>query len=176
MRGVRAERHPRASRRDAAPAAAAVVAALATLALGGCGGGGEETATSPSPAPTTEAAPPRATSAPEQEKTEPRPRSRSLTGCLRAAPGVDEVLEKGPDSEDARYFEDLVGERPRILAITVAGESAEIDAFVFASKTAARKAAPAAGGAALKASAHGRAVLVAPPSADTTVLESCLVG
>lgn len=149
-----------------------LAAAMAAVALAGCGDDGDDSpAPPPAPAPTTQAAPP----APrEEERPEPRREKKTVVDCLRAAPRVEDVLEKGGDSEDARYFEELVGGRVTVLAITLQGESAEVDAFVFASSADAKEAAPAAGGAGLKVSVHGRAVLVAPPSAETAAIERCL--
>ena len=145
---------------------------LATAVLAGCGGDGDEETSSPAPTPSTEAVPPTTTTTQEEEPTQPR--RKTLADCLRAAPGVESVLEKGADSEDARYFEEFVGKRPRILALTVEGQSTEIDAFVFDSAAAARKAAPGAGGAGLEATVHGSSVLVAPAGADTKAIAGCL--
>ena len=151
----------------------ALAVALAAAALAGCGGDDDD-APSSSPAPTSEAAPPAPATTQREDPPAPRREERTLEDCLRAAPGVEEVLRKGADSEDARYFEDLTGERPRVLAITLEGEPAEIDIFVFATEAAARKAAPGAGGAGLEAAVRGSAVLVAPASARTAGIERCL--
>jgi hypothetical protein len=159
--------------------APAVWLAAAALAAAGCGDEEEE----PRPA-AEEPAPTRAAPQghPSQERSEPEPEPerkpgpepRTLTECLRESPGVRDVLVKGRDSEDTRYFEELVGGRVTVIAITLEGQSGEADAFVFDSAADARRAAPGAGGAGLNVTVHGRAVLVAPPAAETGAIESCL--
>ena len=157
----------------AMPTRTLLALALATAALAGCGGDEDDPAATTEPPATTQAAPPAATTEAEPP-SKPRRERRTLADCLRSAPGVDEVLEKGADNEDARYFRELVGGRVRAFAITVEGQTAEIDAFVFESQADAKKAAPGAGGSGLEASVHGSAVLVAPASAETGAIASCL--
>jgi hypothetical protein len=150
--------------------------ALAVAALAGCGGDDDEGAP---PATTTEAAP--TETAPRPPESEPRedpartPRARrTLAECLRSAPGVSEVLEKGRDNEDSRYFEELVGSRVKAFALTVAGTSGEVNVFVFETEADAKKAAPLAGGDGLGLHVEGDAVLVAPASVDTEGIVDCL--
>ena len=152
-----------------------VAAVIAVAGLAACGGDDDASSTSPSPAPATEAAP-AATTEPDapRPEPEPEPEERTLLQCLRGAPGVEGVLEKGGESEDATYFEELTGERPRIFAIALEGGSAEIDAFVFSDAAAAKKAAPGAGGAGQSVTVDGKAVLVGPRSADTAPIARCL--
>ncbi|HEX8052898.1 MAG TPA: hypothetical protein VF517_07890, partial [Thermoleophilaceae bacterium] len=130
-----------------------IAAALAAAGCGGDDGGGPaapapttSTQAEPAPAPTTGEAEPR-------ESDEPKPRGerrertpRSLAGCIKDAPGVEDALVKGRDSEDATFFADLVGGRVDVLGVTLSGESAEVGVFLFATPAAAAKAAPQAGG------------------------------
>jgi hypothetical protein len=154
---------------------------LALAALAGCGGDDDEPA-APAPAPTTTQAEPaqpapsetepRVRPAPEQERRERTP--RSLAGCIRERPGIAEVIVKGRESEDATYFEDLVGGRVDVLGVTPEGEGAEHTVFLFADAAAARKAAPGAGGGGVEVRERGSALVVAPPRADTGAIDGCL--
>lgn len=160
---------------------AAVAACFALAACGGDDGG--DPAAPQQPATTTGAAPaPGPATAPEAGTEESRPREeprrvrtpRSLAGCIQAAPGVEDALVKGRDSEDATFFAELVGGRVDVLGVTVAGEPAELGVFLFATPAAAAEAAPQAGGGGTVARARGSAVVAAPADADTRGIESCL--
>lgn len=160
-----------------------VVVVLAALCVpAGCGGDDDDDdePVTPSLPTTTQATPPPSTAAPEDESSREEPRERrertpeSLAGCVREADGVSEVLVKGRDSEDARFFADLVGGRVDVLGVTLSGESAEVTLFLFASEADAAKAAPQAGGGGVAARARGAAVVVAPPDARLAGVEACL--
>ena len=163
--------------------ALALLALLAVLAAG-CGGDEDEPPPPAAPAPTGQATQPEpASTAPEREPEEGgRPGKgrryertpRSLAGCIRSAPGVEDVIVKGRDSEDATFFEDLVGGRVDVLGVTVRGQSAELGVFLFESAADAREAAPSAGGGGVAAEARGSAVVAAPPNADTAAIGRCL--
>lgn len=153
---------------------------LALVALAGCGGGDDEPA-APAPTTTTQAQPaqpappetqPREEPPPEEERRERTP--RSLADCIRAESGVGEVIVKGRESEDATYFEDLVGGRVDVLGVTLEGDGAEQTVFLFADAADAKEAAPGAGGGGFEVHAHGAALVVAPPRADTAAIEGCL--
>jgi hypothetical protein len=161
---------------------AAVLAACLIAALPGCGGDDEDAEPStPSAAPytQTEAPPPATTTAPEsteaerpEEKRERTP--KSLADCIRDEDGVEEVLVKGGESEDAAFFGELVGGRVDVLGVTLAGVSGEVSVFLFASEADAAKAAPQAGGGGVEARATGSAVVAAPPGADAEPVSACL--
>jgi hypothetical protein len=159
--------------------------ALAVAVLVGCGGDDDrdESASPPMTAssqqePARPSAPTDATQEPESEKREKPRRKRtpdSLAGCIREAPGVRDVLVKAGDSEDARFFGDLVDGRVDVLGVTAEGESAELTVALFTSAADARRAAPdAGGGGGLRARAEGSALIVAPAGADTAAIEDCL--
>lgn len=159
-----------------------VSALMAAAALAACGGDDEPADPAPAPATRSEARPPqeappatateRDERAPEEERRERTP--RSLADCIREAPGVAEVIEKGRESEDATYFADLVGGRVDVLGVTLEGEGAEHTVFLFASAGDAKKAAPGAGGGGFEVKTRGRALVVAPPRADTAAIDGCL--
>ena len=159
-----------------------VIALLGVLAAG-CGGDDDpEPAPAPSapatqgqaPAPTTEPGPER-TKPEEPPEGEPRYERtpKSLAACVRSEEGVSDALVKGRDNEDARYFGELVGARVDVVAVTVEGEAAELDVFLFESPADAKKAAPGAGGAGLAVKTVGSAVVVGPEGAGAGV-EDCL--
>jgi hypothetical protein len=97
-----------------------------------------------------------------------------VADCIRSADGVSDVLVKGRDNEDARFFAELVGGRVEVLGVTLAGQTAEVSVFLFASAGDARKAAPSAGGGGVVAKVHGSAVVVAPSGARVGGIEACL--
>jgi hypothetical protein len=152
--------------------------ATVALALAGCGGDDEPRPAPDAPAPARAAPSPQPSPGPAEPGRKPGrnriPKPETLTGCLREVPRVERVLVKGSDSEDARFFEQLVGGRVTALAITLAGQAAEVSVFVFGSAADAREAAPDAGGAGLEVTVHGTAVLVAPPAAETAAVAACL--
>ena len=158
---------------------AALLAAL--LVLPACGDDDDEPVIRPLPT-TTEPAPPPTAAAPEDEEEPARevPGERrertpdSLAECVREADGVSEVLVKGRDSEDARFFAGLVSGRVDVLGVTLSGESAEVTLVLFASEADAAKAAPQAGGGGVVARPRGAAVVVAPPGARVDGVEACL--
>lgn len=147
----------------------------AALAFGGCGGDDDEpaapapTVTTPSVTTPSETEPPAEPEEPKRERTPP-----SLADCIRSADGVSDVLLKGRDSEDARFFADLVGGRVVVLGVTLEGQSAEVSVFLFASAADARKAAPSAGGGGVEARAAGSAVVAGPPGAKAAAVDGCL--
>ena len=161
----------------------AIPLVAAMLALGGCGGddGGETRPGAPLGGATTTDTPPPAR-APEQPtesrapEREPRERTpRSLAGCIREQPGVSDVLVKGDDSEDTRFFSELAPGGADVLGVTVEGEPGEVTVAVFDSAGAAGRAAPdAGGGSAVTVRAVGSAVVVGPPGAETGPIEDCL--
>jgi pyruvate/2-oxoglutarate dehydrogenase complex dihydrolipoamide acyltransferase (E2) component len=159
-----------------------LTALLVLVAIAGCGGDDEggEPATQPA-APTTAAAPPATAPAQPQQREEPKPpvekRERTPTAlaeCIREQDGVEEALVKGRDSEDATFFEDLVGGRVDVLGVTLEGVSGEVSVFLFESDADAAKAVPSAGGGGVEAKADGRAVVAAPAGADAAPVSSCL--
>jgi hypothetical protein len=93
---------------------------------------------------------------------------------MRAADGIEQVVVKGSDSEDAVFFADLAGERVDVLGVTVAGEEAEVTVALFASAGAAKDAAPSAGGGGVEARATGSALVLAPPGVVSAPIEDCL--
>lgn len=153
---------------------------LLVLALGaaGCGDGDDAEPAAPAPTTTTREAVPPATSAPDEPRREKEPRRErtpaSLADCIRVADGVSEVLVKGRDSEDARFFSDLAGGRVDVLGVTLEGQPTEVTVALFGSPAAAREAAPAAGGGGVDAETVGSAVVLAPPGASTGAVEGCL--
>jgi hypothetical protein len=155
--------------------------AAAALAFAGCGGDDEDdTTATPPPSPTTQAepAPTTTTEPPEPERTTPEERRertpRSLADCIRDEDGVEEVLVKARDSEDAVFFGDLVGGRVDVLGVTLDGVSGEVSVFLFDSEADAAKAAPSAGGGGVEAKADGSAIVAVPPGADAGPVSSCL--
>ena len=150
---------------------------LLVLLAAGCGGDDDKPVVRPLPTG-TEAAPAPSTAAPEEEPApaeEPRERTpESLSGCVRGVDGVSDVLVKGRDSEDAQFFAELAGGRVDVLGVTVSGQPAEVTLALFGSEGDASAAAPQAGGGGVVARARGRAVVVAPPGADTAGIEDCL--
>ena len=159
-----------------------ILLAAGALLAAGCGGDDDEDATpATQPAPTTRAQPsPAETTAPaEPDRTSPQEERRertpkSLADCIREQDGVEEVLVKGRDSEDAVFFEDLVGGRVDVLGVTQEGSSGEVSVFLFKSDADAAKAAPQAGGGGVEAKADGSAVVAAPPGSDHGPVSSCL--
>lgn len=156
--------------------------AAVMIAVGGCGGDGDERRpAAPEPAATTSArpAPPgtsttTATEGPERKPSYERT-PRSLAACLRTAPGVDEVLVKGRDSDDVMFFSDLAEGRVDVLGVTVEGAAGEVTVAVYESAAAAKKAAPNAGGGSTVAiKAVGSALVIAPLRAPTAAVEDCL--
>ena len=162
----------------------AVLATLTALLAAGCGGDDGERELPP--VTTTQAPPQTGASEPQPREPEADERERpdagrrysrtpaSLADCIRAGAGVEDVIVKGRDSEDATFFADLVGGRVDVLGVTVRGEPAELGVFLFESEAVARKAAPSAGGGGVAAEARGAAVVAAPPDADTGAIERCL--
>ena len=161
--------------------ALALLALTATLAAG-CGGDDGEPPRTAAPAPATQATQPEPAPAVPERGDGERPSkgrsyertARSLADCIRSASGIEDVIVKGRDSEDAAFFEELVGGRVDVLGVTARGESAELGVFLFESEADAREAAPSAGGGGVAAEARGSAVVAAPPKADTAAIERCL--
>jgi hypothetical protein len=160
-----------------------LLAAVLVLGLSACGGDDGEEANAPptttgaqEPRPATETAPAEAPEPEEKPKESRRKRTpASLADCIREAPGVSDVLVKAGDSEDARFFGDLVGGRVDVLGVTAAGEPAELTVALFASPADAKRAAPdSGGGGGLSARPDGSAVIVAPAGAETEAIEDCL--
>ena len=163
-----------------------VAGVLAGVLAAGCGGDDDgDEAASPPPAASTQGEPTRPSAetdtteeSEKPEKPEQAPRRRtpdSLAGCIGESPDVSDVLVKASDSEDARFFGDLVGGRVDVLGVTAEGEPAELTVALFASPADAARAAPdAGGGGGLSARAEGSAVIVAPAGADTAAIEDCL--
>lgn len=155
-------------------------AAAALLALGGCGGDDDDGGRSAAPpaAPTTETVPsrPETTAREEEEPAPERSRTpRSLADCLREGRGVSEVLVKGADSEDARFFSELAAGSVSVLGVTVEGVPGEVTVALFESAAAARRAAPNAGGGSdLAITPLGSALVIAPSRADTGAVADCL--
>jgi hypothetical protein len=156
---------------------------LAVALVSGCGGDDDGDAPAGPPMTASTQGEPARPSAPadapeEPEKPEELRRKRtpdSLAGCIREAPGVSEVLLKAGDSEDARFFGDLVGGRVDVIGVTAEDEAAELTLALFASAADAKRAAPGAGGGGgLSSRAEGSAVIVAPARADTAAIEDCL--
>ena len=161
------------------PRRVTAVLTAAALALAGCGGDDDGEPTAPAPP----SAPAATTTQPEQaERTEPRTTPgarrertpRSLADCIRGADGVEEVVVKGREGEDAVFFEELVGGRVDVLGVTLAGVSGEVSVFLFASEKDAAKALPSAGGGGVRAAAAGGAVVAAPPGSETGPVSDCL--
>ncbi len=158
-----------------------LVLAAATTLVAGCGGDDDDQPTTPSLPTATQAPAAPARTVPEGERpAKPEPPERyertpeSLADCIRAAGGVSDVLVKGADSEDARFFGDLAGGRVDVLGVTLSGQSAEVTVVLFASAVKAGEAAPSAGGGGVVARARGAAVVVAPEAARTEAVEECL--
>jgi hypothetical protein len=159
------------------PRLATAALATAALAIAGCGGDddGEPTAPMPPAATTTQPDQPDRTeprTTPEAERLERTP--RSLADCIREADGVEEVVIKGREGEDAVFFEELVGGRVDVLGVTLTGVSGEVSVFLFASERDAAKALPSAGGGGVRAEAAGSAVVAAPPGTETGPVSDCL--
>ena len=155
------------------------------LAAAGCGGGGDEDAKAPPPAPpattsatTTTAPPPETTTGEEEPEREPREgrqrTPRSLAACIAEAPGVSDALVKGRKSEDVTFFEEIAGGRVDVVAVTLEGQDAELDVFLFDSPAAARKAAPSAGAPGLSIEQRGTALVAVPSGADAAGVDACL--
>ena len=159
-----------------------LVASLAlVVGLIGCGGDDErDTTATPPPAATSQAEPPASTTEPaptEEERRAPAKLAttpKALAECLREQPGVEEVVVKARDSEDAVFFEDLVGGRVDVLGVTVDAIPGEVSIFLFASEADAAKAAPSAGGGQVTATPDGRAVVAVPSGARIEAVAGCL--
>jgi hypothetical protein len=159
-----------------------LVMAVLGLAAVGCGGDDEPAEPAAEPATATTAPPSTSEAAPPATETEPEddaaPRRRrtpaSLADCLRAADGVDEVLVKGRESEDATFFSELAGGRVDVLGVTVEGEATEVTVALFETAADARSAAPGSGGGGVEARAVGSALVLAAPGAETGSVVRCL--